>query len=169
MSLAPSASVPGSIELPGAVCSISNELDSIETIMKQVADDRCGASTIFIGTTRDSFQGRAVNKLEYQAYTKLALNTFTKIVSEAQNNIFRSEHQVPSQEKPLLRVALHHRIGTVKIGEPSIVIAVSSPHRKEAFLACEFILEEVKRKAQIWKREYYEGEDESEAEWKANA
>lgn len=49
------------------------------------------------------------------------------------------------------------------------VIAVSSPHRKEAFLACEFILEEVKRKAQIWKREYYEGEDESEAEWKANA
>lgn len=85
MSLAPSASVPGSIELPGAVCSISNELDSIETIMKQVADDRCGASTIFIGTstfkfnlnalyqcfdclgtTRNSFQGRAVNKLEYQ-------------------------------------------------------------------------------------------------------
>ena len=47
-----------------------------------------------------------------------------------------------------------------------IVIAVSSPHRKEAFVACEQILEEVKRKAQIWKREYYEGEDESTAEWK---
>jgi molybdopterin synthase catalytic subunit len=48
------------------------------------------------------------------------------------------------------------------------VIAVSSPHRKEAFAVCEEILEEVKKKAQIWKREYYEGEDESEAEWKVN-
>jgi molybdopterin synthase catalytic subunit len=50
----------------------------------------------------------------------------------------------------------------------AIVIAVSSPHRKEAFIACERILEEVKRRAQIWKREYYEGEDDSTAEWKAN-
>jgi molybdopterin synthase catalytic subunit len=50
----------------------------------------------------------------------------------------------------------------------SVVIAVSSPHRKEAFRACEQILEEVKEKAQIWKREFYEGEDESSAEWKAN-
>jgi len=49
------------------------------------------------------------------------------------------------------------------------VIAVSSPHRKEAFVACEEILEEVKKKAQIWKREYYEGEDDNKAEWKANA
>ena len=54
------------------------------------------------------------------AYTKLALNTLVKIVREAQNNILRSEHHAPSQEVPLLRVALHHRIGTVKIGEPSI-------------------------------------------------
>ena len=51
----------------------------------------------------------------------------------------------------------------------SLVIAVSSPHRKEAFMACELILEEVKRKAQVWKREYYKGEDESTAEWKANS
>lgn len=55
------------------------------------------------------------------------------------------------------------------MGEPSIVIAVSSPHRKEAFVACEYILEEVKHRAQIWKREYYEGERDEDAEWKANA
>jgi len=55
------------------------------------------------------------------------------------------------------------------VGEPSIVIAVSSPHRKEAFVACEQILEEVKQKVQIWKREYYEGEREEEAEWKTNS
>jgi len=52
---------------------------------------------------------------------------------------------------------------------PNLVIAVSSPHRKEAFVACESILEDVKQRAQIWKREYYEGEDESTAEWKANS
>jgi molybdopterin synthase catalytic subunit len=57
----------------------------------------------------------------------------------------------------------------VPVGEPSIVIAVSSPHRKEAFVTCEQILEEVKQKVQIWKREYYEGEREEEAEWKANS
>ena len=60
-------------------------------------------------------------------------------------------------------------MGTVPVGEPSIVIAVSSPHRKEAFIACEHILEEVKLKAQIWKREFYEGENDEDAEWKANA
>ena len=71
-------------------------------------------------------------------------------------------------QPPILHCALYHRLGTVPVGEPSIVIAVSSPHRKEAFRACEFILEEVKRKAQIWKREYYEGEREEDAEWKEN-
>lgn len=69
---------------------------------------------------------------------------------------------------PLIRCAVYHRLGTVPVGEPSIVIAVSSPHRKEAFMACEFILEQVKLKVQIWKREFYEGEREDEAEWKAN-
>jgi len=68
----------------------------------------------------------------------------------------------------LIRCTVHHRLGTVPVGEPSIVIAVSSPHRKEAFAACELILEEVKLKVQIWKREYYEGENEEEAEWNAN-
>ena len=54
------------------------------------------------------------------------------------------------------------------VGEPSIVVAVSAPHRKESFLACEYILEEIKAKAQIWKREFYEGEREEDAQWKSN-
>lgn len=85
----------------------------------------------------------------------------------------RSAHQ--QQPSPsgvpttaIIRSVVHHRLGTVPVGEPSIVIAVSSPHRKEAFMACELILEEVKLKAQIWKREFYEGDREEEAEWKAN-
>jgi molybdopterin synthase catalytic subunit len=68
----------------------------------------------------------------------------------------------------LIHCAIYHRLGIVPVGDPSIVIAVSSPHRREAFSACETILEEVKSKAQIWKREYYEGDREEDAEWKAN-
>ena len=68
----------------------------------------------------------------------------------------------------MLHIAVYHRLGTVPVGEPSIVIAVSSPHRKEAFVACELVLEEVKRRAQIWKREFYEGEPDEAAQWKEN-
>ncbi|KIK70937.1 hypothetical protein GYMLUDRAFT_210601 [Collybiopsis luxurians FD-317 M1] len=166
--LASGSSVEGVLELPDAICSISDRLDPIESIVSQVSDPSCGAIATFIGTTRNSFKGKVVTKLEYQAYTKLALKTMGQIVENAQRTILRSEHQASSQVTPVVRVALHHRIGTVNIGEPSIVIAVSSPHRKEAFRACEFILEEVKQNVQIWKREFYEGEDESGAEWKSN-
>ena len=100
--------------------------------------------------------GKTVTRLEYQAYSKLAIKTMAGILQVARSSI------------PILHCALYHRLGTVPVGEPSIVIAVSSPHRKEAFRACEFILEEVKRKAQIWKREYYEGEQEEGAEWREN-
>ncbi|KAJ4002362.1 Molybdopterin biosynthesis MoaE [Lentinula boryana] len=172
--LPPGSSVEGVVELSGAVCSISYALDTVESTIKRVSDDRFGAIATFIGTTRNSFQGKAVTKLEYQgiklfasrspiiqscitpAYTKLALKTMTQIIVDARNRT------------PDFRAVVQHRIGVVGVGEPSIVIAVSSPHRNEAFRTCEFILEEVKRKAQIWKREYYEGEDESEAEWKSN-
>ena len=91
------------------------------------------------------------------------------IVQAAVANGSRSEHHTSTQSaSPILRCSVHHRLGTVPVGEPSIVIAVSSPHRKEAFVACEYILEEIKRKAQIWKREFYEGKEEAEAEWKEN-
>lgn len=109
-----------------------------------------------------------------------------RIIEDVSSSISRNEHQADAQPQAtsLVRCAVSHRIGTVPVGEPSIgkspsiqllsliafsVIAVSSPHRKEAFVACEQILEEVKKKAQIWKREYYEGVDDAQAEWKANA
>ncbi|KAF8807353.1 Molybdopterin biosynthesis MoaE [Phlegmacium glaucopus] len=93
------------------------------------------------------------------------------IAENAIKSATRSQHQPSTdinRDLSLIRCAIHHRLGTVAVGEPSIVIAVSSPHRKEAFVASEEILEEVKRRAQIWKREYYEGEDENDAEWKEN-
>lgn len=116
--------------------------------------------------------GKVVTRLDYQAYSKLAIRTMVDIVRDTHGAYTRSEHQIAydgaMRPHSLIRTAVHHRLGTVPVGEPSIVIAVSSPHRKEAFAACERILEEVKLRAQIWKREFYEGEREDDAQWKAN-
>ncbi|KAF5374787.1 hypothetical protein D9758_000325 [Tetrapyrgos nigripes] len=154
--LPPSASVEAKSEASGAICAISYTLD-VPAIIRSVCDDGAGANVHFIGTTRNSFQGKVVTRLEYQAYSKLAVKTMMDIVQRA------IESHSPA------KCAVWHRIGVVPVGEPSIVVAVSAPHRKEAFSACEQILEEVKQKAQIWKREYYEGEDENAAQWKSNA
>ncbi|KAF8736530.1 hypothetical protein AX14_014366 [Amanita brunnescens Koide BX004] len=164
----PATSTEGQVENEYGTCAISYELD-VERVINSVKDDRAGATVSFIGTTRNSFNGKVVRKLEYQAYTRLALKTMTGIMRDATKSVARSEHATASNPaSSIIRCALYHRIGTVPVGEPSIVIAVSSPHRKEAFLVCELILEEVKKKAQIWKREFYEGEDDSRAEWKVN-
>lgn len=100
--------------------------------------------------------------LEYQAYSKLAAATMRSIVETVLN---KNRDQ---RAKRVVRCAVEHRLGVVPVGEPSIVIAVSSPHRREAFEACEQILEEVKAKAQMWKREHYQGEPKEAALWKAN-
>ncbi|KAG8844281.1 Molybdopterin synthase catalytic subunit [Tulasnella sp. 330] len=140
-------------------------------ITRSVQSHQAGAFAIFIGTTRDNFRGRKVTRLEYEAYTPLALKTMGQILTEAHQLDDQSSQKVPEPTRNanhLIRCTVHHRIGVVPVGEASIVIAVSSPHRKEAFQACEFILEEVKLKAQIWKREWYEGDDVNEASWKEN-
>ncbi|EIM92539.1 molybdenum cofactor synthesis 2 [Stereum hirsutum FP-91666 SS1] len=153
----------------GPVVLTHDRLDTNEIIVS-VGDDAAGAVAVFIGTTRNSFKGKVVTKLEYQAYSKLAIKTISDILTTTRASVSRSSHDPsPNAVSPLIRCTVHHRLGTVPVGEPSIVIAVSSPHRREAFAACELILEEVKKKAQIWKREYYEGEREEDAEWKANA
>lgn len=68
----------------------------------------------------------------------------------------------------LSRISLYHKLGNCPVGETSVIIAVSSPHRAEALAACSWIIDEVKKKAQIFKREYYEGVPDSEAVWKQN-
>lgn len=175
----------------GPVVLTHDRLDT-NKIIASVGDDAAGAVAVFIGTTRNSFKGvsppllqihfsklithschdpgKVVTKLEYQAYSKLAIKTISDILTTTRASVSRSSHDPsPDAVSSLIRCTVHHRLGTVPVGEPSIVIAVSSPHRREAFAACELILEEVKKKAQIWKREYYEGEREEDAEWKANA
>jgi len=167
MSGNPSASYADSFETKNGECVLTYEPLDTQSIIKSVGDDAAGAIAVFIGTTRNSFKGRAVVRLEYHAYTSLAIKTMATILDSANSLVERSEHSVQAPVPALIRCRLHHRLGVVPVGEPSIVIAVSSPHRRESFQACEFILEEVKAKAQIWKREFYEGCDE-DSQWKAN-
>jgi len=107
-------------------------------------------------------QEKEVTLLEYQAYSKIAIKTMKHIVEAVM------EKNSPNPSKRIIRSAVEHRLGVVPVGEPSIIIAVSSPHRRESFEACEEILERVKADAQIWKREYYAREPDETAQWKAN-
>lgn len=164
----PVASVEARLETADGVSVLTYDKLDTQRIIASVGDDQAGATAVFIGTTRDSFKGKVVTRLDYQAYSKLAIKTMANILRDTRAQSSRSTHDAQGSTPSIIKCAVHHRLGTVPVGEPSIVIAVSSPHRKESFVACEYILEEVKRKAQIWKREFYEGEREEDAEWKEN-
>lgn len=125
-------------------------LDDITTL---VSSPSAGAISLFIGTTRDNFQDKKVLRLEYDAYIPMAKSEMTKICEQ-----IRVKWNV-------VRIAMFHRIGLVPIGEASIIIAVSSVHRKESLEAVEFGIDTLKDKVPIWKKEVYE---DGESEWKEN-
>lgn len=115
-----------------------------ESITNQVRKDTNGAVVTFLGTTRDNFEGKRVLKLEYEAYEEMALKKLEEVRQEV-----RAEFGIDD-------VAISHRIGPVDIGQISLVVAVASPHRKEAFLACHKVVDRVKEIVPIWKKEVYE-------------
>jgi molybdopterin synthase catalytic subunit len=106
-----------------------------------------GAVTSFLGLVRDHNLGRRVQHLEYEAYEPLALRALERIASEA------------STRWPDVRMAIHHRIGRIEIGDASVAIAAASPHRGHAFSACRYAIERIKQIAPIWKREFFDGGD----------
>ncbi len=106
-----------------------------------------GAVATFVGVVRDVNEGRRVLRLEYEAHEVLAVRTFERIAAEV------------AERWPSVRLALHHRIGTLRVGEASVVIAAASPHRGDACSACRYAIERVKQVAPIWKHEYFEGGD----------
>jgi molybdopterin synthase catalytic subunit len=106
-----------------------------------------GAVVTFLGLVRNHNLGRSVRYLEYEAYEPLALRAFERIAAEIQ------------ARWPGARLALHHRIGRLEIGEASVAIAARSPHRGDAYAACRYAIERVKQIAPIWKREFFEGGD----------
>jgi molybdopterin synthase catalytic subunit len=104
-----------------------------------------GALALFLGTVRDENRGRRVLHLEYHAYDAMALSEMARIVDEA-----RSRFAVSA-------VALVHRTGRLEIGEVSVAVAVAACHRAEAFAACRFLIDTLKRTVPIWKKEFFAG------------
>ena len=98
----------------------NNRLD-VAAISASVTDPGTGATSLFVGTTRDNFQGRKVLRLEYEAYEGMARKELDKLCQ-----------QVRSKWPEVHKIAIHHRLGLVEVTEASVVIAVSSPHRKES-------------------------------------
>lgn len=124
--------------------NIITEPIDVNAVLDSVKTNPSGAIDIFVGTTRDNSKGKAVTGLEYEAYVPMALKTIDSIEREAR------------ERWNLHEINIVHRIGRVGIGEASVVIAVSSAHREEAFKACRFLIDRLKEIVPIWKREYYE-------------
>ena len=116
-------------------------------LLRAVDAPGIGAVATFLGLVRDHNQGRRVEYLEYEAYEALAVRALNRIVDEAR------------QAWPDTRVAVHHRIGRLEIGEASIIIAAASAHRAHAFAACRYTIERVKQIVPIWKHEHFAGGD----------
>ncbi len=122
-------------------------------LLDTVSDATLGGTVLFCGTVRAGPDDGPVVAIEYSAYDQMAESEFAEIVAEV------------SERWPDVAVALQHRLGTVPIGEASIVIAAAAPHRVEAFEVCRFIIDEVKVRVPIWKREFL---DDGEARWRSN-
>jgi len=115
-----------------------------EAVTRKVVKDTNGAIVTFLGTTRDNFEGKRVITLEYEAFEEMAV----KKLEEIRQGLM-AEFQIED-------IAIAHRIGRVDIGQISLVVAVASPHRKEAFLACHEAVDRLKATVPIWKKEIYE-------------
>ncbi|KAA3640568.1 MAG: molybdenum cofactor biosynthesis protein MoaE [Armatimonadetes bacterium] len=119
-------------------------------ILDFVADPSAGATVLFSGTVRDHSEGReGVTHLEYEAYEGVVVDKIGEVVSQAM------------EQWPILRVAAVHRTGSLGVGEPAVMVAVSTAHRNDAFPACKFVIDELKRSVPIWKKEHWPGG----AEW----
>jgi molybdopterin synthase catalytic subunit len=118
--------------------------DSLDlgALLAQLNSPDHGAIASFLGTVRDHHGGREVLRLEYSAYGPMAEVECARIVAEA-------ESRWP------VAVALQHRLGTLEIGDVAVAIVVGSAHRDEAFLACRYVIEELKQRVPIWKKEYF--------------
>jgi molybdopterin synthase catalytic subunit len=127
------------------VFRITRAAIALDRLMRGVRDPAAGAVVTFVGTTRNENVGRRVIRLEYEAFMHMAVTEMKALAARA------------TRRWRLRRVAMVHRIGAVRIGEASVAIAVSAAHRDEAFAACHWLIDELKRRVPIWKRETYRG------------
>ena len=121
---------------------LSAEPLSLDAVVQAVSHAGAGAVVTFVGTVRDTNAGHAVTLLEYEAYESLANAEMGRIVAEL------------AAEIPRTRLAVHHRVGALAVGDAAVICAASAPHRAEAFAACQALIDRVKARVPIWKREH---------------
>jgi molybdopterin converting factor subunit 1 len=131
----------------GAFRLVEGPLD-LDAVIAEVTDERAGAIATFQGTVRRQSRGREVIALEYEAYGGMA----EKVMAEIAEGV--------KERYDLCEVAVAHRVGRCEVGEVSVAIAVSAPHRQDALSACRDIIDELKERVPLWKKELYEGGEE---------
>jgi molybdopterin synthase catalytic subunit len=132
----------------GGAFLLSDEPLSLDRVVDEVRDEQAGAIATFTGTTRIQSRGRTVTHLDYEAYEGMA----ERVMAEIAEGLRRRYE--------LTAVAIHHRVGRVGIGETSVVIAISAPHRQDALTACKDAIDELKERVPLWKKEVYTGGEE---------
>jgi molybdopterin synthase catalytic subunit len=116
--------------------------------VREVSTEEAGAIATFVGTTRVHSRGRTVVHLDYEAYPEMAEAMMSRLA------------EALKEKYDLCAVAIHHRVGRVRIGDPSVAIAVSAPHRGDALAACREAIDTLKETIPLWKKEVYEGGEE---------
>jgi molybdopterin synthase catalytic subunit len=128
--------------MSGPLVALRSEALSLDEAVAHVKHGGAGAVCVFLGTVRDHNEGHSVVKLEYEAYPAMAVAEMTRIAAEL------------ASETPGLRLAVLHRTGALVVGDVAVVCAASAPHRGEAYAACRALIDRVKARVPIWKREH---------------
>ena len=122
---------------------ISSEELNLQNCYDFVQDALCGGIAVFVGTVRNSTKNKNVTLLDFSGYEPMAVKEMQKIADRA------------LEQFSIHKIAIHHAVGPLKIGEVPVIIAVSSAHRKAAFEACEFAIDTLKETVPIWKKEHF--------------
>jgi molybdopterin synthase catalytic subunit len=126
---------------------ITDKQIEIQRIIDAAFSDKAGAVNTFIGTVRNQTKDKKVSRLEYEAYEPMAISEIKKIIEQA------------NDKWAITGYAVSHRIGTLYPGDVAVVVAISTPHRKASFEACQYIIDSLKETVPIWKREFFEDGD----------
>jgi molybdopterin synthase catalytic subunit len=132
----------------GGAFILTEEPVSLDAVVREVATDEAGAIATFSGTARRHSRGRVVQYLDYEGYEGMAEEMMAKLAAGLKERYDVHE------------IAIHHRVGRVELGEPSVVIAVSAAHRADALAACKDAIDILKVDVPLWKKEVYEGGEE---------
>ncbi|MCG8322586.1 MAG: molybdenum cofactor biosynthesis protein MoaE [Cytophagales bacterium] len=123
---------------------LTSEPIIVNEVIDSVYDAGAGAVDVFIGSVRNKTSEKKVVRLEFEAYEKMALSEMEKIATAAK------------KKWPVCQLSIVHRVGTLNLGDLPVVIAVSTPHRPDAFEACRYVIDTLKQTVPIWKKEIFE-------------